>query len=52
MMEEIIQNRMYREADLKQLFRSYQKMAPLRDKDTVDTVVKDLRLELDVRSAA
>jgi len=40
---------MYREADLRELFRSYRRLAPLRDKDAVDRVVEDLKLELDVR---
>ena len=43
--------RMYREADLRDLFRSYRRLAPLRDKDTVEKVVADLSLELDVRGA-
>ena len=48
-MAEIIELRMYREGDLKELFRSYRNLAPLRDKDAVDRVVADLKLELDVR---
>jgi hypothetical protein len=49
MMEEIIEQRIYRESDLRELFQSYKKLAPLRDKEAVDQVVKDLKLELDVR---
>ncbi|GAX79483.1 hypothetical protein CEUSTIGMA_g6924.t1 [Chlamydomonas eustigma] len=47
-MAEIIESRMFREKDLKQLFQSYKKLAPLRDKDTVDRVVQELKFELDV----
>lgn len=49
MMQEILESRMYKEQDLRQLFRSYQKLAPLRDKEAVDRVVRELKLELDVR---
>ena len=41
--------RMYREADLKDLFRSYRRLAPLRDTAAVERVVEDLGVELDVR---
>ncbi|KAG1659602.1 hypothetical protein FOA52_013948 [Chlamydomonas sp. UWO 241] len=47
-MQEIVENRMYREMDLKALFRSYKKMAPIRDKASVDIVVAALMAELDV----
>lgn len=46
--QEVVAHRMYREADLRRLFRSYIRLAPLSDKDTVTAVVKELARELDV----
>jgi hypothetical protein len=51
MMEEIVKERMFKEADLKHLFKSYKKLAPIRDKEGVDRAVGELALELDVRGA-
>ncbi|GLC39988.1 hypothetical protein PLESTB_000121100 [Pleodorina starrii] len=48
-MAEILDNRMYKEADLKRLFRAYVRLAPLGDKDTVAAVVAELKEELFVR---
>ncbi len=39
----------YREMDLRALFKSYQRLAPIRDKAAVDRVIKDMKIELDVR---
>ncbi|KAG2501763.1 hypothetical protein HYH03_000263 [Edaphochlamys debaryana] len=48
-MAEILDTRMYREADLRKLFKAYIKLAPLGDKETVAGVVEELKRELDVR---
>jgi len=47
-MGEIVENRLYREVDLRRLLRSYVQLAPLRDKEIVERVVADLKKELDV----
>ena len=35
-MAEIVDNRMYKEPDLRKLFRAYVRLAPMGDKDTVE----------------
>ena len=51
LMQEIVSERMFKEADLKHLFRSYKKLAPIRDKGAVERAVGEIALELDVRGA-
>ncbi|KXZ44955.1 hypothetical protein GPECTOR_60g732 [Gonium pectorale] len=48
-MAEILDNRIYKEADLRKLFNAYIRMAPLGDKETVGRVVAQLKRELDVQ---
>ncbi|KAG2454467.1 hypothetical protein HYH02_001486 [Chlamydomonas schloesseri] len=48
-MAEVLDNRLYKEADLKKLFRAYIRLAPLGDKETVERVVAQLKRELDVQ---
>lgn len=47
-MSEITESRLYKEKDLQALFRTYIRRAPICDKDTVEAVVLELKLELDV----
>lgn len=47
-MAEITECRLYKEKDLQALFRAYIRRAPISDKDTVEAVVMELKLELDV----
>ncbi|MEW5297656.1 MAG: hypothetical protein WDW36_000852 [Sanguina aurantia] len=47
-MAEITECRLYKERDLQALFRAYISRAPISDKDTVEAVVMELKLELDV----
>ncbi|GLI59629.1 hypothetical protein VaNZ11_001554 [Volvox africanus] len=48
-MAEILDKRMYKEADLKALFRAYMRLAPLGDRETVAAVVRELKKELLVK---
>lgn len=48
-MAEIVDNRLYKEPDLRKLFRAYVRLAPMGDKDTVEAVVEEIKKELDVR---
>jgi len=47
-MGEVVSGRLYKEADLKRLFKTYLRQAPLHDKQVVEHVVADLRYELHV----
>lgn len=47
-MSEITETRMFKEKELQELFRKYIRRAPICDKDTVEAVVMELKLELDV----
>ncbi|EFJ41549.1 hypothetical protein VOLCADRAFT_107640 [Volvox carteri f. nagariensis] len=49
MMAEILDKRIYKEAELKALFRAYARLAPLGDKETVAAVVRELKKELFVK---
>jgi hypothetical protein len=49
MMAEILDHRMYKEADLKRLFSAYMRLAPPGDKETVAAVVRQLKKELLVK---
>lgn len=51
MMEEVVKERMFKEQDLKHLFKSYKKLAPIRDKEAIERAIGELAMELDVRGA-
>ena len=48
-MADIVEQRLYKEVDLRRLFKSYMLHAPLLDREVCQHVIDDLKAELEVR---
>ena len=48
-MADILECRMYRESEMRRLFQYYLEKAPIREKEVVEQVLRDLREKFDVR---